>query len=310
MKILAISDVHTDPDTPGGPWQEFVARAQDEQPDVLVVAGDLAVGKSAVYETLLMQCNSIPGPKLFVPGNHDLWQLHSKRATWDRYEDDLATAVTTAGWHYLDTGPILHEGVAFIGCMGWYDYSLRQTNAPRPDLRVSPAVVTAPGRGMKTTSARSDLHWEDLTAEDYASKAMQVGDDNVMEGVVWNDVFYTDWRAREGEGVLTDAQVSEYFCEKLRAQAQQVVRRAKQLVVITHFVPFPETLRDYTEIAPAYARAFAGSSQLGDVIRGLPHVSAAIFGHWHRAGEWQIGGMHAYNVSAKNGPGEGTLIVL
>jgi Icc-related predicted phosphoesterase len=302
MKILAIADVHIDPDLPGA-CQDFIARVEDEPPDVLVVAGDLAVGKSAVYETLLAHCAFFTRPKLFVPGNHDLWQLYSKRATWQRYQQDLPDAVTAVGWHYLDLGPTLVGDVAFIGCLGWYDYSLRQTASPRPDLRVSPAQVTAPGRGMKVMAARAHVPWTELTDEDYAARALQVGDDNVMEGIVWNDAFYTDWGR-------SDAEMTQYFCDRLREQAQQVARRARQLVVITHFVPFAETLRDYTETGPAYARAFAGSVKLGETIQSLPHVRVAIFGHWHQPGRWQIGNLQAYNVSAKNGPAEGTLITL
>ena len=302
MKILAISDVHLDPDEEGT-CQEFLARVQEDAPDVLVIAGDLAVGKSDVYETLLAHCDFFRGPKLFVPGNHDLWQLHSKRATWRRYEEELPDAIATAGWQYLDQGPVILEDVAFIGCMGWYDYSLRQTVSPEPGLRVSPAHVTAPRRGMKVDAARSHLAWEDLTAEDYQTKALQAGDDNLMEGIVWNDVFYTDWGR-------SDAEMTQVFCDRLRAQARQVSRRAKRLVVVTHFVPFAETLRDYHEVAPAYARAFAGSVSLGETICSFSRAQVAIFGHWHHAGEWQIGNLRAFNVSAKNGPGEGTLITL
>jgi len=300
MRILAISDVHLDPDKPA-PCQDFIARVQDEEPDVLVVAGDLAVGKSAVYETLLASCDFFTGLKLFVPGNHDLWQLHSKRATWRRYEEELPDAVATVGWQCLDMGPVLLDDVAFVGCMGWYDYSLRQTTSPSAELRVTPAQVTAPGRGMKTSNARANLRWEELTPDDYATKALQVGEDNVMEAVVWNDAFYTDWGRSDGE-------MTDYFCDKLRAHARQVARRARKLVVITHFVPFAETLQDYSEVAPAYARAFAGSVKLGQTIQKLPHVVAAVFGHWHRGGQWRLGNLRAYNVSAKNGAGDGTLV--
>jgi len=302
MKILAISDLHVDPEQPEA-WEHFLSRAQDEQPDVLIVAGDLAVGKSGLYETLLSQFDFFSGPKLFVPGNHDLWQLHSKRETWRRFDEELPAAVTAGGWQYLDLGPVLLGDVAFVGGMGWYDYSLRQTASPRAELRVSPAKVTAPRHGMRTDPARTHLPWEDLRPEDYASKALQVADASISEGLVWNDVFYIDWQR-------SDAQMVEHFCEKMKAQARQVARRAKKLVAVTHFVPFAQTLREYKEIAPAYARAFAGSVRLGETIARLPNIRVAIFGHWHEPGKWQIGDVKAFNVAAKYGESTGTLIRL
>ena len=300
MKILAISDLHVD-EHDREPWETFLARVQEEQPDVLVVAGDLTVGKSGLYETLLSQFGFFSGPKLFVPGNHDLWQPHSRRETWQRYDEELPAAVSAGGWQYLDLGPVLLDDVAFVGGMGWYDYTLRQTVTPRPGLKVSPGEVAAPRRGMKVRASRSNLDWEDLTDEDYATKALQVGDENVMEGVIWNDVFYTDWQRR-------DAEIVQYFCDKLRDQAHQVATRARKIVAVTHFVPFVQTLQDYREVAPAYARAFAGSTAMGETIKGLPAIQAAIFGHWHRGGHWRIGDIPAWNVSSKAGERGGTLI--
>jgi hypothetical protein len=300
MKILAISDIHVDPEQPEE-WGQFLARAQDEQPDVIIVAGDLAVGKSGLYETLLSQFDFFAGPKLFVPGNHDLWQLHSKRQTWKRYDEELPAAVSAGGWQYLDLGPVLVGDVGIVGCMGWYDYSLRQTRSPHERVHVSPATVTAPRRGLRTDPARGNLPWEELGPADYATKALHVGDANVSEGLVWNDVFYIDWQRSDDEMVT-------YFCDKIEAQARQVARRAKKLVAVTHFVPFGETLQDYNEIAPAYVRAYAGSARLGDTIRKLPHITAAIFGHWHAPGKWDLNGLKAWNVAARHGESTGTLI--
>jgi len=120
---------------------------------------------------------------------------------------------------------------------------------------------------------------------------------------VWNDVFYIDWQR-------SDAEMVAHFCDKLKAQARQVARRAKKLVAVTHFVPFAESLRTHREIAPAYVRAYAGSAKLGQTIRRLPHISAAIFGHWHEPGKWQIGDLRAYNVADRRGEGTGTVIRL
>jgi hypothetical protein len=60
-----------------------------------------------------------------------------------------------AGFHMLDTGPLVRGDTAFVGSIGWYDYSLRN-----PDLG--------------------------FTTEQYAAKRIR--------GVAtWNDLRFVDW---------------------------------------------------------------------------------------------------------------------
>lgn len=293
MIIVAAADLHLSPKTLDQPAR-LQERASALAADVLIIAGDLTTGSLAQFASAFRALSVFPGPKLFVPGNHDLWQKAEGRDTWRRYEAELAEVAAAAGFHYLDAAPFIHEGHGFVGAMGWYDYTTRQVEPPDADLKLSPATLSSPGGAFRTRSGRRNLAWEDLTPDDYRTKALQCQDDNVLQGLVWNDGFYIDWK-RTDEGMVG------YFCEKLEQQAEQVAPEVDHLVAVTHFVPFPQILPTAKTVTGAYIRAFAGSSRLGDTIRGLPKIQAALFGHWHNPGTYQIGDLKAVNVTINHG---------
>jgi len=289
MQLIAAADLHLSP-TSFSRLEHMAAQAAGSDADALVIAGDLTTGAITQHGEILQALSSFPGLKLFVPGNHDLWQKGRERDTWQRYETDLPQVATAAGFHYLDQAPVAHGQYGFVGCLGWYDYSLRQVKPPDADLRLSPATVTRPGTALHLDPHRRNLAWSELLPEDYATKAMQCLDDNVAQGLVWNDRFYVDWGK-------TDEEMVEYFCDKLTRQAETIAPEVDHLVAVTHFVPFAEVLPNAKTVTAAYARAFAGSSRLGETIRALPKISAAIFGHWHRQQTWDLDGLLAANAS-------------
>lgn len=293
MIIVAAADLHLSPDTLDQPAR-LQERASALAADVLIIAGDLTTGGLPQYAKALQALSVFTGPKLFVPGNHDLWQKPEGRDTWRRYEVELPEVVTAAGFHYLDHAPFIHQGYGFVGAMGWYDYSTRQLEPPDADLKLSPATLTSPGSAFRTSPKRRNLKWEELLPEDYRTKALQCQDDNVLQGLVWNDGFYIDWKRPDEEMV-------QYFCDKLRQQAAQVAPEVDHLVAVTHFVPFPQILPIAKTVTGAYTRAFAGSAALGETIQSLPKIEAALFGHWHSPGLYDINGLLAVNVTINHG---------
>lgn len=289
MRIVAAADLHLTPERMARlPHME--QQAARSTAEVLIIAGDLTAGPVADHTRILAALSVFSGLKLFVPGNHDLWQKRRERDTWRRYEHDLPEAVAAAGFHTLDQEPVIYQNYGFIGGMGWYDYSLRQLAFADEDLRLSPATVNRPGGQLHLDPARRDLPWERLRAEDYATKAMQALDDNVAQGLVWNDRFFVDWGR-------SDAAMVEYFCDKLRQQAEAVAARVDHLIAVTHFVPLGEVLPEAKTVTAAYARAFAGSSRLGETLRALPKLRAVIFGHWHHQQTWDYDGLLVANCS-------------
>jgi len=97
-------------------------------PDVLIVAGDLVgLGKSWIVPTL----ERLAPPKclkLIVPGNHDLWLEGGD--SFGYYRTLLPELYAACGWHMLDTGPKVVGSTAFVGTVGWYDYSFHDPASP------------------------------------------------------------------------------------------------------------------------------------------------------------------------------------
>jgi 3',5'-cyclic AMP phosphodiesterase CpdA len=73
MKLAYISDLHID----AGPLGRSAARllpeaVEEAAPDVFIIGGDIASKLSIIDHTLASFCD-LTIPKLYVPGNHDIW---------------------------------------------------------------------------------------------------------------------------------------------------------------------------------------------------------------------------------------------
>ncbi len=184
--------------------------------------------------------------------------------------------------------------MAFIGCLGWYDYSLRQVGAPSETVCLTPM---RPARGpdgrpeLLETSVRADLTWDELTEDDYALKGLVWTDNGKRKSMIWNDAVYADWGK-------SDAEMVKFFVQRLQAQADEVAGKARATVAVTHCVPFLEAFaRDTEDVSWAYTRAYLGSTRIGDVLRSIPNLRLSIFGHSHVARVFAVDDFAAANVS-------------
>lgn len=297
MSLIALADLHVSPENEER--VRAVARAVCRaDAEALIIAGDLLAGPVRRHREILELFADFRGARLFVPGNHDLWQKPGLVDSWKRYHETLPKAVRAAGFHYLDEGPLVVGRRAFIGVMGWYDYSLRQRESPVPGLRVSPAQVNGPRSPWRPLPGRENLVWEQLTPDDYRWQALRWQEASVAQGLMWNDHLATHWDR-------SDEEMTAYFVQRLRQQAAAVSGRGYELVAVTHFVPFAQLLPPLLTVPGAYARAFAGSEAIGEVLAGLPDLRLVICGHWHHRGLWQLDRLQAANVStdhARLGP--------
>jgi predicted phosphohydrolase len=132
MKIVALADLHYGlrPD-----WDRLVedlARAvTSEGGDVLVIAGDVATADAVGFGPCLDLFSAFPGARLLVPGNHDLWTRGQDSAAL--YERILPALCRDHGFHMLDLEPYrAPDGTAFVGSVGWYDYSFRDESLDVP----------------------------------------------------------------------------------------------------------------------------------------------------------------------------------
>jgi Icc-related predicted phosphoesterase len=261
MRIAFTSDVHTDHHTANRlVWQEMVTILQDLAPDVFICCGDIAAEEKQ-FGITLMALERVACPKLFVPGNHDVWV---QKATWvergitsqQKYYRLLPALCRAAGVHPLWLEPYILGDVAFCGSLGWYDYSLRNV-----DL---------------------DTY---VTVQDYRRK--------IFQDRVWNDGRFVHWLAAETPGGtrqrMSDKAITAHMVQALARQLQEVESRVQYIIGVTHMLPFRSMMHYRHEARADYFGAFMGSVLLGELWQSCPKVIFALAGHTHRKITIQVG---------------------
>lgn len=160
QKLLVTADLHYGAYSSGDACTRQIAEyVNNSDADVFAIAGDVAGRDVADFRRCLGLFEGFPGVKLLVPGNHDVWT--DGEDSEEKYRVLLPQEARRCGFRMLDTAPEVVGGVAFIGSMGWYDYSFR-----------------SPGLG--------------LNAEQYAAKS--------LPGVAtWNDGLFVHWSYSDAE---------------------------------------------------------------------------------------------------------------
>ncbi len=290
MRIVALADIHY----PGGGrrrLERLVAAAAGAAPDVLVIAGDLPTLGNDYIDEVMAAFGALDCPRLFVAGNHDVW---TEGGAWTReqYEQTLAQLCRDNGFHYLDRGPKRIGDIGFAGCLGWYDYSLRQTEEPVADVVVTPAHPSHRSvfAHIEPLAGRERLRWEQLEERDYVGKALIWEEDDRTHTLVWNDVIYADWG-------MPDRRVVDEQVFRLRRSVERL-GDVGGLVAVTHTVPFVEAFtRPYRRVDFAFCRAYMGSARLGAALRDDPRLRVWICGHVHYQVTVECQGVTVVNVS-------------
>ncbi|GIW72365.1 MAG: hypothetical protein KatS3mg102_1907 [Planctomycetota bacterium] len=238
-----------------------------EPGDALVLAGDLACGDARGLAALFAAFAGFPGPRAFVPGNHDLWSRPDEGPGSLRlYEEVLPALGQQHGFAMLDTGPVrvpqdsgagAGRAVALAGSYGGYDFSL----APLGDL--PPAARQRVRAGWRS---------------------------GVMDGLRWNDYVYM-WR---GDGRPWDHAALAAGCvARLDAQLQALEADPEvgTVVCVTHTAATREQVQQHPlarRDRPELERWFlglSGAAGLGAAIRRSPKTRLAVCGHTHHARE-------------------------
>ncbi len=242
--------------------------------DVLAVAGDTFAHDVSLFERCLLLFCGFRGQKLLVAGNHDLWtRTGDSFALYDRVIPEVSRS---CGFHDLDGGPLVIGDVAFVGTIGWYDYSFRDEAVGIP-LRFYEHKV-APGY------ARHDWRFGHL---------VRTTDDVSPAGLRANSRWMDGEMIRWG---LDDRRFNQLTIERLEAQLAAVEPRVRTIVAITHHVPFAEMLKRKADPTWAFGNAFMGSVGLGETLRRHDKVRHVVFGHSHARDARDIGPLRATNV--------------
>ncbi|MFQ5831576.1 MAG: metallophosphoesterase [Candidatus Thorarchaeota archaeon] len=185
MRIAALSDLHVHPDQ-GDEFllQEIHHRVQEISPDVLVIAGDVS-SKLDILSDALSKLHIPNAANLFVSGNHDIWfEEKIGLGSLEKYSRYIGDVCRENGFFHLPDAPHIEEDVAFIGSLGWYDYSFRRT---------------------------------DMDIPEHAYEQKEYG------GSVWYDVLCVDWEFTDKEATDLFNQKLEYDLSVLPDSVSRVV---------------------------------------------------------------------------------------
>lgn len=283
LRLLVTADLHYDV-ARSRASAEAVAREINQTPgDAVLLIGDAATADGEGLERCLGLFRD-GRPRLFVPGNHELWSRASPKSAEMLLADELPARVRAAGWHWLPGAPFRLGDIAVVGSLGWYDYSFAEPRLAMPrrfyEAKLTPAAAALLGR----TDLRPD------------------GDDvpDVARGFVarWND-------GRFISGIDDDAAFLARRLAKLRGDLAAVAGAASVIAAV-HVAPFAEMLppvpvegtvpmekRKY-----AFARAYLGSAAIGRESARCANVTHILCGHTHVARDEVIEGRRCINVGS------------
>ena len=162
MKIGVTSDLHTDVTPLNKQILPHIVKAAEEAGlDIFILAGDLSPNLLELANILNAFTESeLDCPKLFVPGNHDIWVSEHPDITSRQKYDTIKVVCRECDFHPLDAMPFIKNGVGFCGTIGWYDYSFRHKKY-------------------------------NFSGQEYASKQ--------LSGSIWNDSNYAKWDGTDPE---------------------------------------------------------------------------------------------------------------
>lgn len=121
MKIGIISDIHVDISNKEDEKIEEILSdyLKEKEVEVLIIAGDISENYNTTIEVLRKIEELSKSKVLFVPGNHDLWNIKNKELeTYNIYEK-----LKTFEGNLCDNPYELNEEYVVIGDVLWYDYS-------------------------------------------------------------------------------------------------------------------------------------------------------------------------------------------
>lgn len=127
MRAVFLSDLHVDINRGQPVVREFSALLREQSADLAVVAGDISEDQEETLCTVRGIEDSSGVQVLYVPGNHDLWGREPEEAE-RRYARYCADSRCLCG------RDAVFGDLAFLGDVGWYDYSFGSGRYTREDF--------------------------------------------------------------------------------------------------------------------------------------------------------------------------------
>jgi len=280
MRVLVTADLHYDTPRSRAGAEALAERAVRDGGDALVLVGDSASAEHQPLRDCLNLFADFPGLKLLVPGNHCLWCLPGENSI-QRYEQVVPAIAAEAGFAVLDHQPVVTDGVALIGSIGWYDYSYRDEQLAIP-LEFYRAKVS-PGAAERLNEHRHLVE----------SFRPHLTERHFNLGVRWMDGVHVRME-------MTDEEFLEYVLAKLTAQLQAIGadESVRRVAAFVHHLPFRQLVPSDRPDAFAFAAAYMGSDRIGEALRGCEKLTHVFCGHSHWRGRCRVGDIDVINVGS------------
>ncbi|MGB5107714.1 MAG: metallophosphoesterase [Candidatus Zixiibacteriota bacterium] len=267
IKIALTSDLHVDYSAENRALVlRLVEAVQEVAPDVLVIAGDVS-SRLEDFSWTLSQFAELQCKKLVVAGNHDIWietksDILNGKDSGARYEHLLGEVSGQNDFTLLQKEPIAIGDVGFAGCMGWFDYSFRNTSFDK-----STTIDQYRAGKWQHPSKGKNFLWNDMQnvwwLRDLSAK---------ISGFSRNDLC------------LSDEEIAAKMSQALDSQLKRLEETGiRGVVVVTHFVPVRELLEYRDTIPHDYFNAYHGSALIEAVIHKYASISHVLYGHSHVA---------------------------
>lgn len=276
MKILVTADLHFDIARSRGPTLELAASVCESNADALLIVGDLAGADTEILEACLKEFAGFGGARMFVAGNHDVWTRGESSLA--RYDEVLPRIAKAHGFHCLDHGPFYLDDVAFVGTMGWYDYTFAPQDLLMParfyEHKISPAAAE-----------RLEAFRHLVEGHDDVTPAMR------EFAVRWMDGEYVRLP-------MSDREFCDRLLRRFRAHLAEAETRASQIVAAVHHLPFEELVTQHDGPTWPFTRAFMGSPRFGEALLASSAVRHVFVGHSHLRGRVEKGRLTCVNVGS------------
>jgi predicted phosphodiesterase len=274
MRLILTADLHYNHHRGQALADEVIERINAAGGDVLVVIGDTAVADGDALQRCLSRF-TFAGPKLIVAGNHELWT--TREDSYAIYRDELPRRVRDLGWRWLESEPFVVGDAAIVGSVGWYDYSFAQANLGIPDrfyrAKISPGAA-------KYLNNHPELFER---TDDIAPHAMETV-------ARWNDGRYVKLH-RSDEEFLAE------LLDRLHAQLEGL-SHVPTIVAAIHHLPFAQLLPPPHSAQWDFAKAYLGSSAIGELLLKFQNVRHLYCGHSHFPAEATIEQIRAINIGS------------
>lgn len=277
MRLIVTSDLHYDVRRSREPTEALAREVCARGGDVLMIVGDTASVDAGILEQALGLFEPFKGAKLVVAGNHELWTLPGGDSL-RRYEVELADLCRGCGFEYLDAGPVVLDETAFVGNVGWYDFSFR------------PSLLGIPLRFYRHKVAPGAARYFDK----YAQLIQRTED-------VPSSAWGITCRWMDGERVrlpFDDVSFTHRLVAQLRRHLEEATQAADRVVVGLHHLPFAELVPPTIVPNLAFATGFLGSELFGEALLDYPNIRHVFCGHSHRGGRCRKGKMTCVAVGS------------